>query len=152
MGRHSAPADDEDDQVDVAVVTEEPVGHGRHARAGGPVGDGPADPFAPVVPTRPPPVRPAEGSNAPADRKRHSSSGDFALVAHHGDVRNRCVAGLIVPFVLYVAVMLAIGATGRQVLLWVFIPLVTAGVLVGVFLDAGHKRHAGGGAGRHPGP
>jgi hypothetical protein len=34
-----------------------------------------------------------------------------------------------------------VGATGRTYLLWIFIPLVVAGVLFGAFLDAGHKRY-----------
>ncbi len=171
MGRHSAPGDDEDDQVEVAVLTEEPAGFGRHARRADPsevavapaVAPAPADPTVAVVETSPiatkakaakepkPPkalkaAKPPKAAKAPRsakDARAHSTAGDLALVAHHSDVRNRCLAGLIVPFVLYVAVMLTIGATGRQTLLWIFIPLITAGVLVGVFLDSGHKRHAG---------
>ena len=38
--------------------------------------------------------------------------------------------------------LVVIGAGARQMLLFVFIPLITAGVLIGLFLDSGHKRHS----------
>jgi hypothetical protein len=72
----------------------------------------------------------------------HSTSADAALIRHHSDVRARCAAGVVVPFVLYVVVLVAVGSFRISTfLLWIWIPLVTAGVLVGQFLDAGHRRY-----------
>jgi hypothetical protein len=45
-----------------------------------------------------------------------------------------------VPFVLYAAVLLLIGATAVQSLIFIWIPMVSAGVLAGLLLDAAHRR------------
>jgi hypothetical protein len=154
MGRHSAPDDDED-STQTAVLTELPADDvaledgaaGRHARGdeepvdvglditAGTVGDTAETPALFEEPATPP------APSTPPARTGHSTGADFALVRRHGDVRARCLAGLLAPFVLYAVAMIVGGASGRQVLLWLFIPLITAGVLVGIFLDAGHKRY-----------
>lgn len=161
MGRHSAPDDEENDHVDAAVLTDHVAAThdagdshetGRHAR---PAPNLASDPPAAVITSPKPGPRFAQpGPPAPKDeplehvpagepaKPRRSSTTDFALVKQHSDVRARCIAAVVVPFVVYLAVMFASGATGRQLLLWIFIPLITAGILVGVFLDAGHRRHA----------
>jgi hypothetical protein len=85
----------------------------------------------------------AEGDAAakekPAARGAHSTAADLALLRRHGDVRNRVIGAVLVPFVLYGAVMLLLGVTGVQYLLWIWIPLVSAGVLAGLILDAAHR-------------
>ncbi len=96
----------------------------------------PAVPAA--APDAAPPAAPATGKKA----RPHSTATDLALVRAHGDVRARVAAAVVVPFVIYAVVLVAVGLTLRQGLLWIFAPLVVAGVLVGFFLDAGHKRHA----------
>jgi hypothetical protein len=84
----------------------------------------------------------APASTAPATTGSRASSSDLALIRAHGDVRARCAAGLLVPFVLYIAVLLLIGRfTVTTFLLWIWIPLISAGVLIGLFLDSGHKRY-----------
>jgi hypothetical protein len=55
-------------------------------------------------------------------------------------VRARCIAAAVVPFLLYSVVMIVLGRAGAFVL-WVWIPIVVAGVLVGAMLDLG-QRHA----------
>ncbi|MGI8677113.1 MAG: hypothetical protein ACR2LX_00205 [Jatrophihabitans sp.] len=81
----------------------------------------------------------AEAATSPAGAQGRT---DLALLKTHGDVRARVVAAVIVPFVLYVGVLLAIGSIGWRVLLiWIWVPLVTGGVLAGLFLDAGHRTH-----------
>jgi hypothetical protein len=55
-------------------------------------------------------------------------------------VRARCIAAAVVPFLLYSVVMIVLGRAGAFVL-WVWIPIVAAGVLVGAMLDLG-QRHA----------
>jgi hypothetical protein len=91
-----------------------------------------ADAADPAQPTKA--ARPGKGG--------HATSADAALVRHHSDVRARCAAGVVVPFVLYAVVLVAIGSFRFSTfLLWIWIPLVTAGLLVGQFLDAGHRRY-----------
>jgi hypothetical protein len=70
----------------------------------------------------------------------HSTAADLALVRTHRELLARCLAAVIVPFGIYVAVLLAVGAQSRTFLLFVFIPLITAGLLVGALLDAAHRR------------
>jgi len=92
----------------------------------------------------PEPAEPAELA-APAEGKRpraaQSTAADLALIRRHGDVRNRVLGAALAPFVLYVVVLLVLSATAVQYLLWIWIPTVIAGVLIGFVLDAGHKRH-----------
>lgn len=84
----------------------------------------------------------AEPATAAKPAGAHATAADLTLLRRHGDVRARCIAGLIVPFVAYVVVLLAIGSfTGRTFLLWLAVPIVVAGVLVGLFLDLGHRRY-----------
>lgn len=81
----------------------------------------------------------ADGTLDPAVGKSRS---DLALLRSHADVRARVAAGILVPFLLYVIVLLAVGSVGVRVLLiWIWAPLISAGALGGYFLDAGHRAH-----------
>jgi hypothetical protein len=162
VGRHSAPDDGRDAaQDDTAVLTDHDVhdDQGRHSRLAeqdpfdattGPIWasgrpdfvDGPPDDgLLPGGFTAEPEIE-AEPQGAPAKAKRpRATSGDLTLLRRHSDVRARCAAAVVVPFVVYFGVLLTIGSTGRQMLLFIFGPLILAGVLVGTFLDLGHKKH-----------
>jgi hypothetical protein len=72
-------------------------------------------------------------------RGNQSTAADLALLRQHSDVRARVVAAIVAPFVLYTAVLLLIGAMNLY-LIWVWVPLVTAGVVAGSILDAEHRR------------
>lgn len=164
MGRHSAP-DDESDQLSdgpvdggaVAVVA--PADRrGRHSRPDeddlltSPVEDtirlqridASVDvPAALTVADRPPAeATVAHPPTAEVGESAHSTAADFALVRAHGDVRNRVIAAVLVPFALYTAALAALGKLGTTYLLWIWIPLITAGVLVGLFLDLGHRKYS----------
>lgn len=78
-------------------------------------------------------------------RGTHSTAADLALMRRRPDVRNRVIAAVIVPFVLYIAAMVLIGAAAGQYLLWVWIPLVSAGVGGGLILDTAHRKDPPGG-------
>ena len=52
------------------------------------------------------------------------------------------IAALVVPFLLYTAVIYLIGAFDVY-LIWIWIPLVSAGVVAGSILDAEHRRRTG---------
>lgn len=161
MGRHSSPDDDDDDEGDLVDVlladptvatTEVEVGrHGEPPAPEPPVLEPAASEpaaFGPPV-LEPPALEPhfqvgtgvPTAAPEPAPARPHSTAADLALVRHHGDVRARCLAGVIVPFLGYAAVLLAVGGSGAAWAIWVFVPLILAGILVGAFLDAGHKRY-----------
>lgn len=195
MGRHSAPADDSDeDRFAAPVVTRRAPKPGRHAGAdevdeppaqssaktgpkprpaagldliedamsGAEPVTGPQPPVvaddatvqipAIVEPVRDEPVPEAvtaqipavtssDGPLHPVPRAGHS---DLMLLRTHAEVRARVAAAVLVPFVLYVLVLFAVGSFELRVfLIWIWIPLVSAGVLGGYFLDAGHRAHDG---------
>lgn len=112
----------------------------------------PETPATPETPAPPEPApSPAAVAPAPPTRATRASASDLALVRARGDVRARCLAGLVVPFVIYVVVLVLGGSlTLTTFLLWIWIPLISAGVLIGLFLDAGHKRYPGGPAPEAP--
>jgi hypothetical protein len=156
VGRHSSPDDDDDDEGDLvdalladpaAADTESEVGrHGEPAALEPPAFEPAAlEPAALEPPVPEPHFEAGTGvpaaASEPAAPRLHSTAADLALVRHHGDVRARCIAGVIVPFIGYAAVLLAVGGSGTAWAIWVFAPLILAGILVGAFLDAGHKRY-----------
>jgi hypothetical protein len=128
MGRHSAPNDDEssaavaNSAVDVATAFDDDTGHGRHE-----IVDDQADTVTlPRIEAASPP------------RAESGTHGDLRLLRERPALRARCAAAAIVPFLLYTAVLAAIGRADIY-LLWVWIPTVTAGVAVGGFLDVAHR-------------
>ena len=79
---------------------------------------------------------------APEPTRRASGArADLRLLREHSALRARCLAAIVVPFVLYVLVLIVIGRT-EVFLLWVWVPMITAGVLFGGLLDAAHRRAA----------
>ncbi len=121
MGRHSAPDDGDstvgaavDDAAAIDTLLPDDVPQGRHAQD----------------------ERPAS-KRGPGG---HSTAADLALLRAQPQLRLRCAAAALVPFVLYAAVLLVVGAQPRSYLLFVFIPLISAGLLVGALLDSAHRR------------
>ena len=49
------------------------------------------------------------------------------------------IAAVVVPFVLYFAVLVAIGRTDAFAV-WVWLPLITAGIGGGLLLDSAHAK------------
>ena len=88
----------------------------------------------------------AAGATAPtiavpaAPPVAHGTNADLQLLRTSPALRARCIASVIVPFALYVALLAVVGNIG-QFLLWMWVPTIIAGVLVGVFLDLAHRRH-----------
>ena len=66
---------------------------------------------------------------------------DLRMLREQPARRARCVAAIVVPFLAYALVLLVIGRTD-VFLLWIWIPMVAAGVLFGSFLDAAQRRAA----------
>jgi hypothetical protein len=167
VGRHSAVEDDEEDGdlldllgserpgaqdrvEDVAAPVSSAPETGRHARTDDTVptavdGAGPGiaeDATAPV-----PAVPTGDGSSATASepaapRPRGGTRADARLLRTSPALLARCIAAVVTPFVLYALVLLVIGRLDdvSNDLVWLWIPAVAAGVLVGAFLDAAHRR------------
>jgi hypothetical protein len=72
-----------------------------------------------------------------------STAADLALLRAHSDVRARVIAAGVVPIVLYSVALYVAGALGVY-FIWVWIPLVTSGVVAGRILDSAHRRHGTG--------
>lgn len=114
MGRHSVP-DDRDDEPVVAVAT-------------------PAEPAS----ERAKPL-PATAPETPPARPRTGTGADLELLRRDRTLRARAAAAAVVPLFLYVIVMIVIGRFDAF-LIWVWVPVVLAGVLVGALLDRAHAR------------
>lgn len=160
MGRHSRADDDAEALVFAAPAVDAPPRIGRHARSEegdaaevtepGPGVDPapeaePAPEVAPVPEAEPAPESGRSDTEtvvAPSvPRDNRSTAADLALLRQHSDVRARVIAAVVAPFVLYTVVMYLIGAM-HIYLIWIWIPLVTAGVLAGSILDAAHRRRS----------
>ncbi len=89
------------------------------------------------------PVAAAEPApdKARARKGNEATAADLALLREHSELRARVIAAIVAPFVLYTAVLYLIGAMDVY-FIWVWIPLVSAGVLAGSLLDAAHRRHS----------
>jgi hypothetical protein len=159
VGRHSAPDDDAPEAPDagdepgsgataVAVVTA-PGRHARHARPDdqqppGPDGDTDDGLTAELLAEfgeQTAPV-PTPATAAATERPAAGSRSDLRLLRRHGDVRARVIAGIVVPFAVFTVVMALLDRLDRSYFIWIWIPLVTAGVLGGLFLDLGHRRYS----------
>ena len=64
--------------------------------------------------------------------------GDLQLLREHPAIRARCIAAALVPFALYTVGMIAAGAA-RDFAVWVWVPIVVAGICVGLVLDLGFR-------------
>lgn len=64
--------------------------------------------------------------------------GDLQLLREHPAIRARCIAAALVPFALYTIGMISAGAA-RDFAVWVWVPIVVAGICVGLVLDLGFR-------------
>ena len=87
------------------------------------------------------------GKSAKADRKadRKAQRGesdtraDLRMLREQPAVRAQVIGAVIASFLIYTLVMLALGHTDKY-LLWLWVPIVACGVLVGLVLDLAHRR------------
>jgi len=155
MGRHSTPDDDEDDVsaggLDLLSLGDGPV-TGRHLRIDDDLlpDDPPDVASVDVVVDDAPDVEAVAEAGAPRPdpgphrdtllhRGAHASAADVALLRSNGALRTRCVAAFLAPFVVYVVVLIVIGASGRDYLVWIWAPTILACVVVGSLLDVAHR-------------
>lgn len=79
-----------------------------------------------------------EATDPPQQRER-ATQADLRLLREHPALRARCVAAALAPFVIYTVVLFALARVHIYVL-WLWAPIIAAGILVGAVLDAAHKR------------
>lgn len=125
MGRHSAAADEQDDAPVTPVRAAESVSRGRHQAAAAAAAE--------------PSAQSPQTATAPSTAELHGSRADLALLREQPALRARCLAAVLAPFALYTLVILVLGH-GDVYLIWVWIPIIVVGVLVGALLDAAHKK------------
>ena len=92
-------------------------------------------------------AEPAAGSGVDAAAASRTSeppaASDLALLRSDPGVRARVIAAVIVPFVLYLAALAIIGRLEtRTALIWIWIPLVSAGLIGGLILDLAYRRRS----------
>lgn len=104
-----------------------------------PASDVPVPASQALEPASEPDEPPTEPPVKSVGRGNQSTAADLALLRAHSDVRARVIAALVVPFLLYTAVMYIVGGLGVY-FIWIWIPLVSAGVVAGSILDAEHRR------------
>jgi hypothetical protein len=108
-----------------------------------------------AVETPEPPVATAEPADVPAEKadkakkkrrgkkdgKETNTQADLRLLRENGAVRARCIAAVLASFLLYTVVMVVLSRADSYVL-WLWIPIVVSGFLVGFVLDLAHKAAA----------
>jgi hypothetical protein len=132
VGRHSAPEDP--DESTAATASEQVAGdqlassevRGRHASEAEQRDTPQAD------------ITQPEATDQPKRRER-ATQADLRLLREHPALRARCVAAALAPFVIYTIVLFALAEVHIYVL-WLWAPIITAGILVGTVLDAAHRR------------
>jgi hypothetical protein len=130
-------------KVSADVVDTEPTGPAAGSTAVLP--EPPANPYvdsADLDTASSTPTRSAEGAKqvtVVVDPHTSSTRADMNLLKAMPGLRARALAGVVVPFLLYTVLMIVIGRMDIYVI-WVWIPTVVAGVLVGHFLDVAHSR------------
>lgn len=149
MGRHSAPDDEEDGDVLVAsALAVEAPRRGRHAVPD----DEDASPTGQIDLAAEPTieVRREQAVNLVTDdsvqrlaprpgKGNQSTAADLELLRTHSAVRARVIAAVVAPFVIYTLAMY-LGRTLDVYFIWVWLPLVTAGILAGSILDSAHRK------------
>jgi len=104
-----------------------------------------AEPAAPSeTATREQAASPGDDSGAApvAPRAPSGTRADLKLLRQSATLRVRCIGAVVATFLIYTVVLIVLGRTDVY-LLWVWIPTVLSGILVGTFLDAAHRRTAG---------
>jgi hypothetical protein len=105
----------------------------------------PPDEAAPVAPSKAEQraARTAQRKQRKAEKKaargESDSAADLRMLRQHPMVRVQCLAVAMLAFGLYWLVMALLGRTGSFVL-WLWVPIVLSGVLIGLVLDLAHRR------------
>lgn len=142
MGRHSAPDDDDTASgvattaVDDTIADVEPRGR-HHAAEPDAETAAETDAEGTAEPAQPEPTTAGPVTEQP--RSERGSQADLRLLRERPAVRAQCLGAVLAPFVVYTVVLFVIDKVDDYVL-WLWAPIIAAGVLVGAVLDAAHKR------------
>lgn len=99
----------------------------------------------PVAALEPEPAAAVPAAHAPhapagaAPTRERGGRADLRLLRSSSSLRARCIAALVLPFVLYTVVLVVISRLDAY-LFWIWIPAILAGVLFGAQLDAAVRR------------
>ena len=74
-----------------------------------------------------------------AERGESNTRADLRVLREQPAVRAQVIGAVITSFLIYTVVMLVLGDTNKY-LIWLWIPIVACGVLVGLVLDLAHRR------------
>jgi hypothetical protein len=128
-GRHAVP--DEDEDAEPTVDVEPTAGEAAYDQVSHAVTDRlPQPPAATDAAERPPQQR---------ARKQGATAADLHLLRTDPALRNRVIAAVVVPFVLFFVVLVLLGRLDAFAV-WIWLPLISAGLGAGVLLDTGHAR------------
>jgi hypothetical protein len=83
----------------------------------------------------------ASGAAPVTPRAPSGTRAALKLLRQSANLRVRCIGAVVATFLIYTVVLIVLGRTDVY-LLWVWIPTVLSGILVGSFLDAAHRRIA----------
>jgi hypothetical protein len=74
-----------------------------------------------------------------AERGESNTRADLRVLREQPAVRAQVIGAIIVSFLIYTVVLLVLGHTDKY-LIWLWVPIVACGVLVGLVLDLAHRR------------
>jgi hypothetical protein len=145
-GRHAGAGSEPSAPLVIAPAEAEPAGAApaeAEPAVAVPAADAPPQASPPEVTppeVSPPEVSPPKVSPPKATVEAHAGTrGDLHLLRESRSLRARCAAAVLVPFVIFTILLIALGRTDVY-LIWLWIPTVLAGVLVGAFLDNAHRK------------
>lgn len=93
---------------------------------------------APKPAKEPKPPKPAKEPKPAGEKKPSGTRADLRLLRENRLVRACCLGVVVLAFLGYTVVMLALGKSGSY-LFWLWIPIVLSGVLVGAVLDLAYR-------------
>jgi hypothetical protein len=74
-----------------------------------------------------------------AERGESGTRADLRVLREQPAVRAQVIGAVIASFLIYTLVLLVLGHTDKY-LIWLWVPIVVCGVLVGLVLDLAHRR------------
>ena len=72
-------------------------------------------------------------------RGESDTKADLRMLREQPAVRAQVIGAVIASFLVYTLVLLALGSTDKY-LIWLWVPIVACGVLIGLVLDLAHRR------------
>jgi hypothetical protein len=93
---------------------------------------------ASTVPTRPVPVEPGPTAGKSAPGAATGTRGDLQLLRSDTGLLPWCAGAVVLIFLVYTSVLILIGRTDVY-LIWLWVPTVLSGMVIGGLLDRAHR-------------